>query len=330
MELRTLRYFLAVAEELHFGRAAVRLRMTQPPLSRAIKQLEADLGCALLERSPAGVSLTPAGALLREEARALLARADRARARVAAVSGPATLTVGTLADSAAQIGAPAAAAFRARHPGVHVVIEEGTLTDPTLGLRAGRVDVALTRGPFDETGISTRVLRSDRVGVVLRIDDPLAGRTLLRLADLADRRWFRFPTGTDPLWQAFWTGGRDPAADQRQPVIRTVHECLQSVLWSGTVGIAPLGQPLPAGLTVVPLADTAPSPLVVAWQGTDPGPLVRSFAAIATALHRAAGAGRGTLTAPPAPPGPTTPPPARTATPCTAPAPTPTRGAGRR
>ncbi|KOG85263.1 LysR family transcriptional regulator, partial [Streptomyces varsoviensis] len=105
MDLRLLRYFVAVAEELHFGRAAARLHMTQPPLSRAVQQLETDLGCALLHRSPAGVALTPAGATLYEEARALLARAARVRTKVAAAAGTPALTVGTLADSAEQVGA---------------------------------------------------------------------------------------------------------------------------------------------------------------------------------------------------------------------------------
>src|SRR5437867_9551262 len=97
MDLRSLRYFVAVADELHFGRAAARLHMTQPPLSRAIKQLETDLGCVLLHRSPTGVALTPAGASLYDEARTLLAQADQVRARVAAAAGTATITIGTLA-----------------------------------------------------------------------------------------------------------------------------------------------------------------------------------------------------------------------------------------
>lgn len=99
MELRTLRYFVAVAEELHFGRAAGRLHMSQPPLSRAVRQLETELSAVLFERSSAGVALTPVGAVLLDEARVLLERADRVRVRVAAAAGAATLTVGILGDS---------------------------------------------------------------------------------------------------------------------------------------------------------------------------------------------------------------------------------------
>jgi DNA-binding transcriptional LysR family regulator len=282
MELRTLRYFVAVADERHFGRAAARLHMTQPPLSRAIKQLEADLGAVLLHRSPTGVSLTAAGTTLYDEARTLLAQADQVRDRVAATAGTATITVGTLADSAEQAGTRLAAAYRERHPGVHIRIREAGFTDPTTGLRAGLVDVALTRAPFDDTGITTHVLRADPVGAVLRADDPLAGRATLRLPDLADRRWVQLPEGTDPIWRAYWNGG----SDRDGPVVRTVHECLQAALWNGSIGLMPLGHALPDGLVVVPLDDMPPSPLVVAWNSANPDPLIRSFAQIAIALYR--------------------------------------------
>src|SRR2546421_10973682 len=198
MDLRTLRYFVAVAEELHFGRAAARLHMSQPPLSRAIKQLEADVGAVLLLRSATGVALTPAGAALLEEARALLEQAERVRGRVA---GAATLTVGILGDSADPGATRLADAYRKQHPGVEVRVRDADLTDPTCGLRAGLVDVALTRGPFDETGLTVHRLREDPVGAVLRADDPLAGRARLNRADLAGRPWFRFPDGTDARWQ---------------------------------------------------------------------------------------------------------------------------------
>ncbi|WP_413805050.1 LysR family transcriptional regulator [Streptomyces sp. OE57] len=293
MELRTLRYFVAVAEELHFGRAAVRLHMSQPPLSRAIKQLETELGAALFRRSSAGVTLTPVGAVLLDEARALLDHADRVRVRVAAAAGTASLTVGILGDSTDPDATRLAGAYYRRHPGVEVHIRETDLTDPTCGLRAGLVDIALTRGPFDETGLTVHELRADPVGALLRADDPLAGRDSVKLADLADRRWFLFPEGTDPAWQSYWNGGEP----REGPVVRGVQECRQAVLWNGTVGMTLVDHEPPDGLTVVPLTDMEPSRVVVAWNEADTNPLIRSFVGIATAAYR----GSGGVTSRPAP-----------------------------
>ncbi|MFF4082615.1 LysR family transcriptional regulator [Streptomyces sp. NPDC001777] len=282
MELRTLRYFVAVAEERHFGRAAARLHMSQPPLSRAIKRLEADVGALLFARSPAGVALTPAGTVLLDEARALLDHADRVRVRVSAAAGAAAITVGILGDGTDPGLSRLAAAYRRRHPGVDIRIRDTDLTDPTCGLRAGSVDVALTRAPFDETALTVRTLRADPVGVVLRADDPSARRERLRPADLSDRRWFQFPPGTDLVWQSYWNGG----SPREGPVVRTVQECLHAVLWNGTVGLAPLGHDLPAELVMVPLPDMAPSRVVAVWNEGDTNPLVRSFVEIATAVYR--------------------------------------------
>ncbi|MBL1111317.1 LysR family transcriptional regulator [Streptomyces sp. 110] len=293
MELRTLRYFVAVAEELHFGRAAVRLHMSQPPLSRAIKQLETELGAALFHRSSAGVTLTPVGAMLLGEARALLDHADRVRVRVAAAAGTASLTVGILGDSADPGATRLAGAYHRRHPGVEVHIRETDLTDPTCGLHAGLVDIALTRGPFDETGLTVHELRADPVGALLRADDPLARRDSLKLADLTDRRWFLFPAGTDPGWQSYWNGGEP----REGPVVRGVQECRQAVLWNGTVGMTLVDHEPPEGLTVVPLIDMEPSRVVVAWHEADTNPLIRSFVEIATAAYR----GGGGVTSRPAP-----------------------------
>jgi DNA-binding transcriptional LysR family regulator len=293
MDLRSLRYFVAVAEERHIGRAAVRLHMTQPPLSRAIKALETGLGTALLHRSPAGVTLTAAGSVLYDEARALLEQSDQVHARVAAAAGTATITIGILSDTAEQAGTRLVAAYRERHPGVHIGIREADFTDPTTGLRAGLVDVALTRAPFDDTGISTHVLRSDPVGVILRTNDPLTRRDRLRVRDLADRQWLQLPDGTDPIWRAYWNGttcnSTRPNDGLRDgPVVRTVHECLQAILWNGSIGLAPLAHALPDGLTSVPLADVPPSRLVVAWNSNATNPLIRSFTQIAAASYRSA------------------------------------------
>ncbi|MFF2920986.1 LysR family transcriptional regulator [Streptomyces celluloflavus] len=282
MELRTLRYFVAVAEELHFGRAAGRLHMSQPPLSRAIKQLETEIGATLFDRSSAGVRLTPVGAVLLDEARSLLAQADRVRVRVAAAAGAATLTVGILGDSTDPGVTRLAGAYRRRHPHVEVRIRETDLTDPTCGLHAGLVDVALTRGPFDETALTVHELRADPVGALLRADDPLARRDGLRLADLADRRWFVFPAGTDSSWQSYWSGGES----RKGPVVRAVVECQQAVLWNGTVGVTLLDHRPAAGLTVVPLLDMEPSRVVAAWNEGDTNPLIRSFVQIASTAYR--------------------------------------------
>ncbi|MFG3529969.1 LysR family transcriptional regulator [Streptomyces sp. NPDC047917] len=277
-----MRYFVAVAEELHFGRAATRLHMSQPPLSRAIKQLETDIGALLLARSPGGVTLTPVGTVLLDEARALLDHADRVRVRVSGAAGAATITVGILGDGTDPGMSGLAAAYRRSHPGIDIRIRDTDLTDPTCGLRAGLVDVALTRAPFDETALTVRALRTDPVGVVLRSDDPLARHDRLRLAELSDRRWFQFPQGTDPVWQSYWNGGRP----REGPMVRTVQECRQAVLWNGTVGLAPLGHDLPPELAVVSLIDLAPSRVVAAWNEGDTNPLVRSFVEIATATYR--------------------------------------------
>jgi DNA-binding transcriptional LysR family regulator len=262
------------------------LHMTQPPLSRAIKRLEADLGVVLLRRSATGVELTNAGNVLYSEAGALIEQAERTRTRVTAAAGTATLTVGTLADSAEEAGARLAATFRRRHPEVSIRFREADFTDPTTGLRNGLVDVALTRSPFDDTGISTRTLRSDRVGAVLRADDPLADRGSLRLADLAERPWFQLPDGTDPVWREYWNGATPVGERPAGPVVRTVNECVQAVLWNGTVGIAPLTHALPDGLTLAPLTDMPPSLLIVAWATARESPLIQSFTQIAVDTYR--------------------------------------------
>ena len=286
MDLRSLRYFVAVAEERHFRRAADRLHMTQPPLSRAIRHLETELGTVLLHRSSTGVTLTASGTELYDQARTLLEQAEQVRARVTAAGGTATITVGTLSDSLEEAGTRLAAAFRERHPGVNVLIREADFTDPTTGLRAGLADVALTRAPFDDTGISTRALRSDPVGVVLRTDDPLASQGTLSLGDLDDRQWCQLPDGTDPLWRAYWNGATPTGRLRDGPVVRTVNECLQAVLWNGAIGLTPLTHAVPEGLTYVPLADMPPSQLVIAWNTTSGNPLVRSFTQIAASAYR--------------------------------------------
>jgi DNA-binding transcriptional LysR family regulator len=271
-----LRYFLAVAEERHIGRAANRLGITQPPLSRAIRQLETELGATLLDRTPHGVAPTAAGETLYEEARTLFEHVDRLRARVRDQAGTPALAIGTLADTAQLMSSRLVTAFRAEYPDVTITVHEADLSDPTAGLRNGLVDVAFTRTPFDDTGLRVHVLGSVRVGVVVRADDPLAGQPPVSVDRLTDRRWIRLPEGTDPAWAAYWTG----PSNQDAPVIRTIQECLQSVLWNGMSALAPIDQPLPAGLVTVPVSDRLPTHLVVTTRH-DCTPFAASFLRIA-------------------------------------------------
>ena len=281
MELRLLRFFVAVAEEKHFGRAAQRLHMTQPPVSRGIKQLESELAVALFDRTSRSVTLTPAGSALYPRACDLLKHAEQVSAEVSSLPRPPPLTVGTLGNTAEQIGERLVAAFRRRHPDVDIRIQESDLADPTLGLREGLVDVALTRAPFQDHGVGFEVLRSDPVGVLLRTGDPLAARRGVRLADLNDHRWFRLPDDLDSAWRNYWNGHIPIDQLVGAPIARTVQECLQLALWTGRIGLAPVRELVPDGLVVVPLIDKPPSDLVVAWNNKGKSPLVESFRRIA-------------------------------------------------
>jgi DNA-binding transcriptional LysR family regulator len=278
VDLRLLQYFVTVAEERHVGRAATRLHMTQPPLSRAIRQLEGDLGVTLFERTPQGVTPTAAGETLYDEARALLEQAGRLRVRVRHAAGSAALAIGTLADTAGLVSDRLVTAFRQEYPHVTITVHEADLNDPSAGLRAGLADVAFTRTPFDDAGLRTLVLAEQPVGVVVRADDPLTGRESVAVAELDDRAWVRLPEGTDTAWAGYWTGTPGTEA----PVMRTIQECLQSVLWNGMSALAPLDQPLPSGLALVPVRDRAPSRLVLAWPAGRTSPLVQSFVRIAS------------------------------------------------
>lgn len=286
VDLRSLAYFVAVAEDLNVGRAAARLRMSQPPLSRAIKALEGDFGVELFTRTARGMTLTQAGHALLPEAREILARVESLPSLVTQASGTRVITIGTLADSLDHAGRAMIDTFRERYPGVEIRIVEGDLTDPTVGVGRGLADVAVTRGPFNAAGIAVAEIRRDAVGVVLRESDPLAGRDRVRLSDLRDRRWFRLAGSTDPLWRDFWAGGREavPGVDT---IVRTVRECIQAVLWSDAVGLAPLTINRANGIVVVPVEGVAPSPLLVAWRRRERRSLVHGFVDIAAAVPAA-------------------------------------------
>lgn len=216
IELRHLRAFVTVAEELNFTRAAKRLFIAQQALSAQIQQLETRIGTQLLVRTTRSVTLTPAGAALHGQARLLLSSADAAvtAARQAAHTSRTTLTVGFVAAVDHADVTSALDTFTDASPDVDLLIRFGDLLDPSGGLNAGDADVAFVYGPFDTSALDVTPLHADRMGVAMSADHPLASKPDLTIADVVDEPTFDFPT-RDARWRAFWSAdafrhGRPP------------------------------------------------------------------------------------------------------------------------
>ena len=203
VETRELRYFVAVAEELHFGRAARRLGIAQPPLSRAVRQLERRLGAALLERTSRGVTLTEAGSVLLREGRAALDAvhaADRRtrRAALASAGHPGVVLV-TKAGASSELLAKLLDAYAAEPGAVPVEVVLCGIGEQERQLRDGRADVALLHRPFDSTvGLDTEELSTHGQVVVLPAGHPLTVRTHLRMADVAALPGLPLPRWPNP------------------------------------------------------------------------------------------------------------------------------------
>jgi DNA-binding transcriptional LysR family regulator len=215
LETRELRYFLAVAEELHFGRAAERLGMAQPPLSRAIQQLERRLGVSLLERNRRGVSLTRAGEVLLHEGRAALDAATAAVRRTRRAGDPDgpdghrnRLVLAVKAGSSHELLHKLLDAYAAEPDAAEVeVLPSGTCEQGDM-LRDGRADAALMHTPFNSlAGFDSEELLTEGQIAILPAEHPLAARRTLSMADVVDipdlplARWSRdgvFPPGPGP------------------------------------------------------------------------------------------------------------------------------------
>ncbi len=188
MELRQLRYFVAVAEELHFRRAAERLHMSQPPLSQAIRALERDIGAELLVRNRRRVELTPAGRVFLEEARAILTHADTAAdlARRTATGKVGRLTVGFVGSAMFGRLPEVLRAFRAGHEDVDLRLREMTTPQQLEALRRRDIDVGVLRLMRDDDEFDRETLAREKVVVALPAAHPLAKRTRLKLSQLSD------------------------------------------------------------------------------------------------------------------------------------------------
>jgi DNA-binding transcriptional LysR family regulator len=192
MELRHLRYFVAVAEERHFGRAAARLHMAQPPLSQQIKQLEAELGVSLLRRTTRKVDLTSVGEAYLDRARRILASVDEAglEAQRVAAGMVGRLVVGCVGSATYSLLPSLARVLREELPDVEFGFRgEMLVPDQVAALRDGSLDLALLRPPVDEPSLRWRVLRSDPLIVALPDGHRLTARKRLRVADLRDEEF---------------------------------------------------------------------------------------------------------------------------------------------
>ncbi|MFC1438794.1 LysR substrate-binding domain-containing protein [Streptacidiphilus sp. N1-10] len=188
MDLRHLRYFVAVAEERHFGRAAERLRMAQPPLSQAIRRLEGELGVELLHRTTRRVDLTEAGRAYLERAHAILAEVDEAAdlARRVAAGGVGRLAIGCVGSATYSLLPALSRHLSTELPGVDFSFRGEMLApDQAEALRVGAIDVALLRPSAAGPSLVTHLLRHDPLVVALPADHALARRRRLRAADLA-------------------------------------------------------------------------------------------------------------------------------------------------
>ena len=263
VDTRELRYFVAVAEELHFGRAAQRLGMAQPPLSRAIRQLERRLGADLLHRTSRSVTLTEPGAVLLREARAALdavaAAEHRTRRAVLAAAGEPSVVLAVKAGASSELLAKLLDAHAAEPGAVRVEVELCGPGQQARLLRSGRADVALLHRPFDDTsGLDTEELLTEGQVAVLPVGHPLTTRRELRLADLDD---------LPDLPQPRWPGADGTYADGPGPEVHDHAQLLQLVSLGRTLVVVPesVRSQLGEGVVAVPVVDAPQVTTVIAW-----------------------------------------------------------------
>ncbi|GGK86564.1 LysR family transcriptional regulator [Sphaerisporangium melleum] len=278
LETRQLAYFVAVAEELHFGRAAQRLGMAQPPLSRAIKQLERRLGVTLLDRTSRIVTLTPAGEVLLREARAALDAVVAAARRTQRAGHSDPRLVLAMKPSADGGLLPAVLNAYAARPGAPEVEVVCSFRERGAMLRDGRADVALMHAPYEDfSGLAVEeLLVEDQVAVVPQWHR-LAGLGAVSMADLAGE--------TLPRWPRRAESGSGPVPEDGG-------QLMQLIALDRMIAVLPesVRGHLREELTCVPVVDATPTTLVVAWPEHSRSREVASFVQTATTVaadHRA-------------------------------------------
>jgi DNA-binding transcriptional LysR family regulator len=267
VDLRKIRYFVAVAENLHFRKAADELHIAQPALSRSIGVLERELGTQLFVRDKRSVSLTPAGRQLLDDAQPLLAAADATRRRVQrAGRGAHHLVVGFRAGI---VMTPAVRAFTKKRPDVTVEVQRLEWDEQEEVILSGRVDIAYVREPINERGLRLVPLFAERRLAALPAAHPLAGRASLSTADLAGERHLRY------LQRAPVPGVPGP-----QRPLRSVEEKLEHVAAGHGIIILPLSATqyyTRTDVVYVAVVDAEPDQVYLAVEATRRSKLISGF-----------------------------------------------------
>ncbi|HVY07545.1 MAG TPA: LysR family transcriptional regulator [Burkholderiales bacterium] len=296
MELRHLRYFVTVAEELHFGRAARKLHISQPPLSMQIRSLEEELGVTLLNRTQRHVSLTQAGSALLGEARHILARVEQAvlTTRRASRGEIGELAVGFISVADYSVLPVVLREFRRRFPLVNLTLREATSDAQLRDLPAGHIDVGFVLPPINEPALESVAILREPLIAALPDKHPLARKHgKLALEKLKDAPFILFPRPRAPglyddIVSRCRAAGFSPRVEQEAIQMQTIVS-----LVSAELGVALIPASLMnlrrTGVTYKSLQGGSPMMEIhLAWRRGDDLPALRMFVDVATAAARAA------------------------------------------
>jgi DNA-binding transcriptional LysR family regulator len=293
MELRQLRYFVAVAEELHFARAAARLKMAQPPLSKQIRQLERDLGVSLFERTTRSVSLTNAGKVFLEEARRALSQVDRARSlAIEADQGSVgELHIGFVTSAGYEILPDLLRAYRARFPQVQIRPQHMSVADQLTALEERRLHLGVVRRPLESRLLNFEVIREDPVLLALPEGHKLAQHKVVEMHALAHESFVAATaeqrTGIDEaLERVFHVAGFRSRVVQEAPDIVTILGLVAAGIGISLVPAAASRLRF-SGVLFRPLAGDVPQHVTsLAWRHDERSPAVAGFLDVARAHIR--------------------------------------------
>ncbi|MDN3060059.1 LysR family transcriptional regulator [Streptomyces sp. SRF1] len=280
LDLRLVRYFMVVAENKHFGRAAAELHLAQPSLSRQIQRLEQVLGVQLMERGPQGTSLTAAGRDFMVQAQALLGAAADAVARVRAIASQPRIVVGYASNL---IVTPAAQVLRQEYPDAEVKTLHLDWNEPAAALADRRVDVVVARLPFATDDLHVTSLYEEPRVLVVSTGHHLAGRQSVRQEEIRDEVFAVFP---DPEWNEFWQAGSTVTPAPEGTRVQSIEDNLELVASGRAVTLAPASvrhTRLRPDVVPVPVEDIEPVRVVAASRRGDRNPLVRRFHTLAMA-----------------------------------------------